>query len=123
MFEDAFYKLLNIKDEINLLCYYSDEYPEHNVLTISIFEIYDNYTVKFILKSILTVEKQGCKYYNSDFIFLTETKAIYTALHFHGKKFSLYVLNYFGNYKYLILNQFILNVQGKSLYINRLNSP
>ena len=94
-----------------------DYYPEHDVLTIVIFEIYDNNSAAIISQFDFDFSKQGGKYYNSDLIFLTETKAIYIALHFHGKTFSLYVLNFFEDYKHLMLKRFDLNVQGKSLFI------
>ena len=117
LFKNAFHKYINIKNEINLLCYYSDEFNNHNVLSILIFEITSNNKFQGIFGIELSTELLYGSYFdNSDLIFLTETKAIFIAKSFHGKKIQLFILNFFANYENIIVNLFNLNLSGLTLF-------
>ena len=117
LFKNAFHKLVNIKDEMNFLCYFSNKYPQHNYLSILIFEINDDKFSHYFSFTLFTMVQGYC--YNADLIFLSEIKAIFAALHWNGKKISLYVLNFFDNYNHVMTNIFNLNFPGKSLKLSQ----
>ena len=117
LFKNAFHKYINIKNEINLLCYYLNDYNNRNVLIILIFEItYNNQFQGIYGIELATDLLYGGYFYNSDLIFLTETKAIFIAQSSHGKKIQLFVLNFFNNYEAMNANVFKLNLNGLTLF-------
>ena len=54
----------------------------------------------------------------SDIIVLTETKVAYVTLKFHGRRISIYILNFFDNYKYVAMNMFHLNIYEETVDYN-----
>ena len=116
LFNDAFHKLINIKDEINLLCYYSNDFTKHNYLSIDMFQVDDEENLIFLLNfKIKSEEYEGIYYYTSDLLLMTETRVIFATQHLHGKKISIYVINFFGEYKSYIINKFNINIFGQVL--------
>ena len=63
VFKWAFHKLIFLKDEISLLCYYAGSYSSHNVLTIAITELMEDRSFKTLLNFTLTTETDEGTYW------------------------------------------------------------
>ena len=110
VFKWAFHKLIFLKDEISLLCYYADSYQRHNVLTLAITELMEDRSFKTILNFTLTTETdEGTYWWNSDMIGFNENRTIFAVQKLHGRRISIYILDFFEEYKYYIINKFFIN--------------
>ncbi len=121
IFQNAFHKIINIKGEINILAFYSADYPNHNILLLYIF--FYNENNKFNYWDSLTMgtpENQGKLLNYCDLILLSETRVIFTTVHFHGKTISIFIFHLFNNFKKIaVINQFELNLYGETLQPKR----
>ena len=110
---ELFHKLLFIKDEIFLLCNVVNPYTNR----ILIFEYREDKKLYTLLNYLINLEnKEGNM--PSDIIVLTETKVAYVTLKFHGRRISIYILNFFDNYKYVAMNMFHLNIYEETVDYN-----
>ena len=112
-FDESFYKLLLLKDEIMLLGL------NLNKQSI-IFKIIELEGIDYIITlsqfSLRYELYEGDYYFLSDALKLTETKVAYVIKKYNGKRLSIYLLNYFDNYKTLLINTFFLNIYGQKLF-------
>ena len=110
VFKWAFHKLLFLKDEISLLCYYSASYSKHNVLTIRIIELEEDRSFTILLDFRITTEiDEGTFWWNSDMISFSENRTIFTVQKLHGRRISIYIIDFFDEYNYYIINKFLIN--------------
>ena len=121
LFNDAFHKLLFIKEEKFLLCYYPYEnVPYYNNFIIKIYEYKNETLYKLGDFNIETEIKEGSKNLASDIIMLSDAKAAFIVMKWHGRRISIYIINFFDNYKYFIYNLFILKIyEHKMMYLEK----
>ena len=109
LYKDAFYKFFLLKDEITLLCYYPVDYLPF--LDIVFLEYNDNRTLyRLSTFTIVTDLKEGVKFPYSDMIKLSENKTAFVALKWHGRRITIFILNFFENYRYYIMHKFKINI-------------
>ena len=117
LFDKAFHKLLLLKDEIFILCYFpkSDNYRALNVL---IAEYLDNNTLNQILAFGMNLETHsGIYYYSSDRILLKEYRVAFVSQKKDRKRISIFIFDFFDNYKNAIINQFNINIYEEKMNI------
>ena len=122
IFKWAFHKLLLLKDEISLLCYYSSNYTNQNVLTVYILELnyyYNNTDINVILKFNFETElKEGQFWYTSDIIQFNENRIILVNEKLDGTGLSIYIFDFFENYKYYIINKFYIKFYSEKISLS-----
>ena len=110
----SFQKLILIKDEIKFLSYYSND--KHMVFLI--FETINNSKDDIILEFKF---KKYLPYLDNndyaDVIFITDVKAVFTLERDYS--ITIFILNFFNNYKNFVSNEYLINIYGKG--INNLN--
>ena len=108
--EYSFQKLILIKDEIKMLCYYSSD----KYLVFIIFdEIYYEYLNKIIESRINKFLPFLDDNDYSDIIFISEVKAVFAFD--DSTNIAIYLLNFFNNYKKYVMSEFILNIYGNKI--------
>ena len=66
--------------------------------------------------------KEGRYIQYSDIIMLTENKATFVTLKWHGRAISIYIIDFVDNYNEIILNKFHLNFFGQKIINKEQNS-
>ena len=112
LFKDAFHKLLFIKEEIFLLCYYSNTnyLYYYNFSLIVIENKGDGDQDKLIELSFKTNKKEGGYNADSDIIVLSETKIAFLIRKLNGRGISIYIFDFFDKYTNYIMNKFYINL-------------
>ena len=123
IFELAFHKLLLLKDEISLLCYYSSNFTNQNILTVYILELIEknnnNTDINVILKFNYETElDEGHFWYTSDIIQFNENRVILVNEQLYGTGLSIYVFDFFENYKYYIIDKFYINFYSEKMSLS-----
>ena len=118
-FKDSFHKLLFIKEEIMLLAYYSnDNSPYYNNIIFKICEYSLDKHLYFLSEITLTTDyKLGSIKNAADIISINENKFALLTLKWHGKRISIYIINYYHNYKDVIVYNFDLNIYEQKFLI------
>ena len=108
--EYSFQKLILIKDEIKMLCYYSSD----KYLVFIIFdEIYYEYLNKILESRINKFLPFLDDNDYADIIFISEVKAVFAFD--DSTNIAIYLLNFFNNYKKYVMSEFILNIYGNKI--------
>ena len=94
-FENGFHKMLFIKDNIDLICYYSN----FNKTMIKIINYEDNGVINYIQNLTLTSEKNIEMFFNLDIIMFSENKSVLVVRDINGKNIEIFVINFFDDYK------------------------
>ena len=102
----SFQKLLLIKEEIKFLIYYSyDKY-----IVFSIFETINNNILTTKFRKYLPYQDNNDY---ADVIFLSEVKAALVLE--RDNSFTIFIINFFNDYKYYVKNEFLINLYGKGI--------
>ena len=108
--KNNFHKFILIKEEIIFLCYYPE--PNNNNLNFKIFDSKNFQTANYILESEIKTEFINERlYYHNDILFLSETKAALVIKMNDLKRITIYILNFFNNYKNYLINKFLLIIE------------
>ena len=115
-YDNAFYKLLLIKDEIFSIFYYPIKYYPY--LNVYINSLNQNGKLETLSMFLIEMEvKVETYYYSADVLFFTETKAIFVINRVDGKKITIIVLDFFDNYISHLKSTFHLNIYGQRILI------
>ena len=125
IFKDNFHKLLFIKENIFLLCYNSNENPPYynyfNFFILKHLYDVDKFTELFSVSFIIDY-KEGRYIQYTDIIMLTENKAAFVALKWHGRAISINIIDFVDNYNEFMANEFHLNFYGQKIINKEQNS-
>ena len=117
LFDNAFHKLLLLKDETFILCYFPDS-DNHNTLNVLIAEYLEKNQLNEILKFGINIDLyEGIYYYSTDMILLNEYRMAFAAQKMHRKKISIFIFDFFDNYKNVIINMFKINIYEQKMNI------
>ena len=117
LFNNAFYKFILIKDEIMLLCFYSS-FKDKNILTVEIFEDVGDINLNNIIEfNITTDENEGTYNENADINVLSENKIAFLVQKWHGKRISIYLINFFNIYRKYIIIKFLIPIYEHKIHI------
>ena len=113
VFKWAFHKLLHLKDEILLLCYYSNYYRNHDTMVIYIIELWedgeDREFYGLLYFTIKTEKNEGTFWWDSDIICINENRVVFSVQKMHGRRISIYLIDFFDDYESYIINKFFIN--------------
>ena len=108
---ESFQKLLNLKEEMVMICYIKVDSALNYGLEIKIFNYEDNGELKNISSSFLNTDNSvDMFYFAADMLLFSETKAIYIIQKVYGRILYIYVFNFFDNYKTYIITYFKINL-------------
>ena len=117
LFNNAFYKFILIKDDIMLLSYYSS-FKDKNILTVEIFEYIGDINFTDIIEfNIMTDENEGTYNEDADIIVLSENKIAFLVQKWHGKRISIYLINFFDYYRKYIIIKFLIPIYEHKIHI------
>ena len=120
LFYYAFHKLIYLKDEISLLCYNSIKYGKF--LNVIVFELpEDRKSLNYKLMFYINIDsKEGEELDSSDIITFSENRVIYIVQKWHGCRISIYIIDFFDDYKNYLINKFSINISKVRIHaINR----
>ena len=117
LFENSFFKLLLIKEGMFLLGYYLNS----NSIYYSYinFRIYrhsnENKLYKVLTFPIETEYNEGNITKACDVLMLTQDKAVFIARKWHGRRITIYLIDFFDNYHSYIYNKYVINIYEQKL--------
>ena len=120
--KNSFHKLILLKEELFLLCFYSNKYnPYNNFVDFYILKQEENQNIVSTLHFNFGHDLyEGIYISASDLILLNENKIAFVIQKWHGKKISIYIFNFVDNYESVIILKFISNIYEQKLsYIER----